>query len=171
MPVLCHSSFIFSMLVGMMGFGWFPRFSTALAAQDSSRQVETADNTFIVPIQGYLETCSENSAIYKKSAEHGWEKVSTDLPARGLYYLDGKFVGYGMCDVVVCTEIPTSYSLRLVEYEQVGERAPPENSGSTAESLPVYNTVALIGAVKIEVNYFGDRGCRVPKTFSTMLQK
>ena len=164
--------FVASLFLAMAGcFGLLQNPAVALAAPDSSEQANTTNNTFTVPINGYFETCVDNAAIYKKSATGGWEKVSTDLPAKGLYYLDDGFVGYRMCDVVVCTKLSTPYTVTLVEYEKVGEKTPPTNSGSTANALPVYKTVPLAGAIKIEVDYFGDKDCRNRKTFSTLIQR
>ncbi len=52
----------------------------------------------------------QNTALYQ-SGTTAWEQIPTDLPPKGLYYLDDRFVGYGMCDVVVCTEIPRPYTI------------------------------------------------------------
>ena len=127
------------------------------------------ENTFSTPlfINGYYETCTDNTTVYKQA--DGWQKVSNELPSKGLYYLDDKFVGYGMCDVVVCQELPKSYTVELVEYEKVGEKAPPAGSGSTAESLPVYQTIPLSSDIKIEVQYYSDKNCQNQKTSSTII--
>jgi hypothetical protein len=112
----------------------------------------------------------DTSAMYKR-VNGSWEKVSTDLPGKGLYYLDNKFVGYGMCDVVVCTELPKPYTMQLVEYRKVSEKVPPSDSGSTANTLPVYQTVSLSGDVKIDIQYFSDKTCQNKKTFSTVIKR
>ena len=132
---------------------------------------EQADPTmFAVPIRGYVQTCEENATIYTRSSSGHWEKATTELPSKGLYYLDDVFVGYGMCDVVVCADIP-SFFVKLVTYEQIGEQAPPAHSGSTADSVPVYQALPLKGPIKIEVTYFSDSQCRHQKHFSTVIQR
>lgn len=130
----------------------------------------TPDNTFTANIDGYFETCIETASIYKQ-VNRSWKKVSNELPRKGLYYLNGKFFGYGMCDVVYCAELPKQYTLKLAEYQKVSEKAPPSDSGSTASTLPVYQTVPLSGAVKIDIQYFSDKNCRNKKTVSTVIKR
>jgi hypothetical protein len=127
-------------------------------------------NTFSTNLNGYFETCIDTSAMYKRT-NGSWEKVSNELPGKGGYYLDNNFFGYGMCDVVVCTELPKPYTMQLVEYKKVGEKAPPSGSGYTANTLPVYQTVSLSGDVKIDIQYFSDKNCQNKKTFSTVIKK
>jgi hypothetical protein len=167
---LCIFIISFSGMVGW--FGLLQKHAVALAAPDSSELVDATNKTFTVPIKGYFETCMDNAAIYRqKRSDNEWERVSSDLPPRGLYYLDEKFVGYGMCDVVVCTELPTPYTVNLVEYEKIGEKNPPADSGSTANVLPVYKTIPLTGTIKVTVDYFSDKDCRHRETVSTVIQK
>lgn len=128
------------------------------------------DNTFSTNLNGYLETCMDTSAMYKRKNDL-WGKVSNELPGKGLYYLDNKFVGYGMCDVVVCIELPKPYTIQLVEYKKVGEKAPPSDTGITANTLPVYQTVSLSGDVKIDIQYFSDKNCQNKNTFSTVIKR
>lgn len=130
----------------------------------------TPDNTFIASIDGYFETCMGTSIMYKRT-NGSWEKVSTELPGKGLYYLDNKFVGYGMCDVVSCIELPKPYTLKLVEYQKVSEKSPPPDSGYTGSDLPVYQTIPLGGDVKIDIHYFSDKNCRNKKTVSTIIKR
>ena len=127
-------------------------------------------NTFSTNLNGYFDTCMDTSAMYKRT-NGSWEKVSTELPGKGLYYLDNKFVGYGMCDVVVCTELPKPYMMQLVEYKKVGEKVRPWDRGSSANTLPVYQTVSLSGDVKIDIQYFSDKNCQNKKTFSAVLKR
>ena len=130
----------------------------------------SAGNTFSANINGYFETCMDSSAMYKR-INGSWEKVSSELPGKGLYYLDDTFVGYGMCDVVVCSELPNPYTIQLVKYKKVGEKTPPPDSGNTANTLPVYQTVSLSGDVKIDIQYFSDKNCQNKKTFSTVIKR
>ena len=86
--------------------------------------------------------------------------------------LDQQFVGYGMCDVMVCTELPIPYTVKLIEYRQAGEQAPPDQSGSmTNAPRPVYRTVPLTGDIKVNVAYYSDKDCQQPKAFSTILHR
>ena len=130
----------------------------------------TSDNIFTTNIDGYFETCMDSSIIHKR-LNGDWMKVSNELPGKGLYYLDDKFFGYGMCDVFVCTELPKPYMMQLVEYQKVSEKAPPLDSGSTANTLPVYQTVPLRGDVKIDIHYFSDKDCLDKETVSTVIKR
>ena len=129
----------------------------------------TADNTFKANIDGYFKSCTNGAALYKL-VNDSWEKVSNDLAVKGSYYLDNKFVGYSMCDLVVCQEFQDPYVIKLVEYKKVGEKAPPVDSGSTANPLPAYQTVPLSGDVKIDTQYFSDKNCQNTKSFSTIIK-
>ena len=146
------------------------RFIEPTASNNPATWETYRNDDFSTNLNGYFETCMDTSAMYKR-INGSWEKVSTELPGKGLYYLDNKFVGYGMCDVVVCTELPKPYTTQLVEYKKVGEKAPPSNSGSTANTLPVYQTVSLSGDVKIDIQYFSDKNCQNKKTFSTVIKR
>ena len=154
-------------LIGVAGYFTFQKWQ---APTNPPGAINIVDNNFSTNINGYFETCMDTSTTYKR-INGSWEKVSTELPGKGLYYLDNKFVGYGMCDVVVCTELPKPYTIALVEYKKVGEKAPPSDSGSAANTLPVYQTVLLSGDVKINIQYFSDKNCQNKKTFSTVLKR
>ncbi|MBI2613377.1 MAG: hypothetical protein HYW62_01265 [Candidatus Levybacteria bacterium] len=130
----------------------------------------TANNTLSTNIDGYFETCMNNTSVYKKK-NSSWEKVSNELPRKGLYYLDDKFFGYGMCDVVYCDKLPMPYTMKLVEYKKVGEKTPPPDSGSSANVLPMYQTVSLNDDIKINIEYFSDNNCQNKKTISTVIKK
>lgn len=130
----------------------------------------TAKNTFSTNIDGYFETCIDTASIYKQ-VNRSWEKASNELPEKGLYYLDGKFFGYGMCDVVYCTNLPKPYTLKLVEYQKVSEKTPPSDSGSTDPTLPVYQTAPLSGNVKIDIQYYSDKNCQNKKIISTVIKR
>lgn len=130
----------------------------------------TPDNTFSTNIDGYFETCMDNAAIYKH-LNGNWTKASNKLPGKGLYYLDDKFFGYGMCDVVYCTDLPKPYTLKLVEYRKISEKAPPSDSGSTASTLPAYQTVPLSGDIKINIQYFNDKNCQNKEAVSAVIKR
>jgi len=128
-----------------------------------------ADNTFTTNIDGYFETCMSDVSLYQRVNKQ-WTKALSELPARGLYYLDNKFFGYGMCDVVSCTQLPKPYSVKLIKYQKTGEKIPPANSGATANALPVYQTVPLHGYIKIDIHYFSDKNCQNKETASTVIK-
>lgn len=154
------------LLVGTAGYLTFQKWPASTLPGSTN----VANNVFSTNIDGYFETCVDSTIMYK--LENGlWEKVSNALPKKGLYYLDDKFVGYGMCDVVVCSELSKPYTVNLVEYKKVGEKTPPPDSGSTANVLPVYQTAPLSGDIKIDIQYFSDKKCQSQKTFSTVLKR
>lgn len=130
----------------------------------------TTDNTFSTNLNGYFETCMDTSTMYKR-INGSWEKIYAELPGKGLYYLNDKFVGYGMCDVVKCTELPKPYTIQLIEYKEVDGKKPPANSGIITNTSPVYQTVPLSGEVKIDIQYFSDKSCQNKKTFSAVIKK
>ena len=133
--------------------------------------INVVGNSFLTNIDGYFETCTDNAAMYKRTND-SWEKVSNELPGKGLYYLDDTFIGYGMCDVVVCTVLPRPFAMPLVEYKNIGEKAPPPDSGgTTANTVLVYQTVPLSGDVKIDIQYFSDENCQHETTFSTLIKR
>lgn len=149
-----------------------PVINNELASTTSSSQVTVTDRGISLNIKGYFVMCELFSTLYKK-VNNSWEKVltDTDLPQKGLYYLDSEFVGYGMCDSHFCTELPSPLTNRLVTYKNVGSKAPPKNSGSSALTVPVYTTSPLTGEIKIDVNYYSDKDCQNKKTFSTVIKK
>ena len=153
-------------LVGIVGYFAFQKWQ----ATTPSKAINVANYNFSTDINGYFETCMDTSAIYK-STKGSWEKASTELPGKGLYYLDNEFVGYGMCDSVGCTKMPMPYTIPLVEYKEIGKKSPPSDSGTTASDLPAYQTVPLNGDIKIDIQYFSDSNCQDKKTFSTVLKR
>ena len=132
--------------------------------------INAASNIFSTNIDGYFETCMDNESIYKR-LNNSWQRISNELPSKGLYYLDDKFIGYGMCDVVACIEVPKPYTVPLAEYEKMGEKIPPPESGSTATTLPVYRANSLGGEIKIEIKYFSDKNCQENKIFSMVVNR
>jgi len=161
-------------LVGVVGYFIFKNWqvqTTPPTPLTPPESINVVDNSFSANIDGYFETCMDNAVMYKRT-NNSWGKVSNELPGKGLYYLDDKFVGYGMCDVVVCTALPKPYTMPLVEYKNVGEKAtPPDSGGTTANTLPVYQAVPLSGDIKIDIQYFSDNNCQNKKTFSTVIKR
>jgi len=80
--------------------------------------------------------------------------------------LDGKYYGYGMCDVVMCDKIPDSFSINLIEYKKIGEKESLETKGYM---VPEYQTAKLNGEVRVELKYFTDNKCENEKSFSTIV--
>lgn len=161
------------LLAGVVGYFTFQkrRVSTISPPLSTpSESITVVGNSFSASIDGYFETCMDSAVMYKRT-DDSWEKVSNELPGKGRYYLDDKFVGYGMCDVVVCTELPKPFAMQLIEYRKVGEKAPPPDSGSVASAVPAYQTIPLSGDIKIDIQYFSDNNCQNKKTFSTVIKR
>ena len=120
------------------------------------------DNKVLVSIDGYRESCASGPAIFVY--ENGsWRKANTQLPGKGMYFLDGEYRGYGMCDHSVCNKIENPLKINLVEYAQVGKRESLETKGYYA---PEFNTIKLNGKIKVELDYYADSHCGNKKTFT-----
>ncbi len=171
-------------IAGVAGYFGLRKTSPAPVTPSTSTQETTitnqtlpstsVSNTFSANINGYFETCMDSVAMYKR-INGSWEKVSNKLPLKRDYYLDDKFVGSYRCHVA-CSELPNPYTMQLIEYKKVGEKTPPPDSGSAANTLPVYQipvyqTVSLSGDVKIDIQYFSDKSCQNKKTFSTVIKR
>ena len=133
----------------------------------------TADTVFSTNLTGYYKTCSDKEIISTR-VNGSWIIVSDKFPEKG-FYLDDKFIfidtyGFG-CDALSCIELPKPYTLKLVEHKKVGEKTPPPDSGSTANTVPVYQTVPLNGEIKIDIEYFGDEHCGDKKSYSKVIKR
>lgn len=125
-------------------------------------------------IDGYVVSCSDNQAFYKKE-NNEWVKVSSKVD-KWPYYLDDHFIGRMMCDVLICKKIEKPLIIDLVEYKEVGTKLAPEksgfydNSGSPAVAT-VYQTIPLKGEIRVELNYFSDHECKNKQLFSTVIKR
>lgn len=128
------------------------------------------ENTFSVDLAGYGTNCSDGGVFYREEAGV-WKEVSSQLPGKGMYYLEDEFLGYGACDYVRCEKLKTPHTVSLIEYKEVGTKASPEDGGINGESVSVYKAVPLTGKLKIDVYYYGDENCTEAKTFSTVIEK
>lgn len=127
----------------------------------------------ILNIDGYVYSCAKNEALYQKE-NNNWIKITTELPAQGLYYLDSQFVRYRMCDVATCNKIEKPLTIKLVDYKQTGTRLAPKDSGfftndGSIATVPVYETIPLKGDIRYELHYFMDNQCKEKKLFSTII--
>lgn len=135
----------------------------AAAPAQAAPRWEVRGGVLSVSVTGYMEVCLDGGTLFKPDGK-GWTKAATELPHKGLYYLDGAFVGYGACDNVVCSKIEAPARVRLVEYRQTGSKAPPADSGSTSPAVPVYESVPLKGRLRFTLRYFADPDCREART-------
>jgi hypothetical protein len=110
--------------------------------------------------------------------EHGiWRQVNNPFNnnKKPACYLDDKFIGIGMCDVVRCVKINKPLGVRLVEYVEVGKKEAPyplSHSDTTSWGmLQMYKTVPLYGEIKIEFTYFIDSTCSKNKTFRKIFKR
>ena len=87
------------------------------------------------------------------------EARARDLPPKGNYVLDGKYVGYGMCDVMVCGMAHFNAQLRRFQ-------PTTDPGGRTA-----YASTPLTGSIKVEFTYFAEAGCKTPKTLTVTLER
>jgi hypothetical protein len=63
------------------------------------------------------------------------------------------------------------FSVDFVEYKQAGERFPPDDKSDFRHGGKVteFKSVPLVGNVEVELTYFTDPECRVPKRFSKLV--
>ena len=121
------------------------------------------DNKLQINIDGYIETCINEPNIFVNEGGN-WRAADIELPGKGMYFLDGEYIGYGMCDVVVCDEIRNPMEIELVEYVEVGERESLETEGYIVSE---FSTKQLSGEIKVELKYYTDSDCKDEKTFTT----
>ena len=121
-------------------------------------------------VSGYRQSCGGDAAVYlwEKGA---WRQANRQLPGKGLYYLDGKLVGYGACDYVTCNEFEGPVVVSPFEYRQTGAKPPPKDIGTSVPELPVFETVELRGKLKVELSYFTDPKCTQRKTATKVLRR
>ena len=76
------------------------------------------NNKFQLNIDGYLLACgNEPSPLISVYKNNIWRTVNTQLPGKGNYFLDGKFIGYGMCDIILCQKIKNTTEIYLFIYK------------------------------------------------------
>ena len=159
-----------------IGFGDYddvPRPVKGVVDNNNNNNNNTVDTVFSVNLSGYFVTCTSNNIISKR-VNGSWEIVSDHFPEKG-FYLDDTFIfidtsGFG-CDALSCLELPTPYTIPLVEHTKIGEKAPPPHSDSAALTVPVYQTVPLKGEIKIDIEYFSDKNCGDKKNFSKVITR
>ena len=170
-PDAVLTSFIAHPPIGFGDYDDVPRPPENTADNNVNNNV-TADTVFSLNLTGYYKTCSDKEIISTR-VNGSWEIVSDKFPEQG-FYLDDKFIfintyGYG-CDALSCIKLPQPYTVQMVRHTKVSEKAPPD-SGSTTNTVPVYQTVPLKGEIKIDIKYFSDEQCRDKKNFSTVIQR
>jgi hypothetical protein len=134
------------------------------------RLVSVSNNTLFIKIDGYVKSCLDRPSLFIKEGIFSWKKVNRNLPPKGMYYLDGEYHGYGMCDVVRCSKIQIPYTIQLVEYKKIGMKEPLETLEIKDYKVPVYQTVILKGKIKVELKYYTDDKCKNKKIFTTIIE-
>jgi hypothetical protein len=111
-----------------------------------------------IPLKGSILSCKTKPLVYIKQKDK-WRLTNQELPYKGIYYLDDKFIGYGWCDTNACKKVD-SILVNLLEYEKIGMRKAPLNSEVYKGSkVPVYRSKYLSGEIKIVIEYFSDSVC------------
>jgi hypothetical protein len=88
------------------------------------------------------------------------------LPAKGNYYIDDEFIGYGWCDNLVCNPIEQAIKIDFIEYEKIGEKTALKDHGRKANvQYPVYKSIPLKGKLMIEIELFRDSQCKDRMTY------
>ncbi len=128
---------------------------------------EIKEDMLTVNLSGYTLSCSEPLRLYVQEAD-SWRETTQYLPLKGMYYLDGEYYGYKMCDVMICNKIDNPINIKLTEYKKIGEK---ESLETKDYLVPEYQTVNLSGKIKIEYEYFTDKNCKNKKIFSTIINK
>ena len=122
-------------------------------------------NSLTLTIDGYILSCSKPSIYIFKNEQ--WRPSRRDLPAKGNYYIDNKFIGYGWCDYLVCNPIEQPIKIDLIEYEKIGEKTAPKAYKNKADiKFPVYKSIPLKGKLKIEIEYYKDSNCKDSITYT-----
>ncbi|MEO7110758.1 MAG: hypothetical protein ABI183_09995 [Polyangiaceae bacterium] len=122
---------------------------------------KSVGHTLTLSPKGFMQSCLSQPVVTIAESDGGTRVVDQSLPGKGNYYLDGKYTGYMMCDLVVCNAA-TDQPVDLIEYEKIGTRPLPAGQGAA----PVYRTVDLKGKITIMLKYFADDKCSVPKTLT-----
>jgi hypothetical protein len=133
----------------------------AIGVKGATGTATLTGDALSVSLQGspaFARTCDDSGRISIKDGS-AWKPAATALPPKGNYVLDGKYQGYGMCDVMVCN--PASLTAQLRQYKEVGPQ-----SGHTA-----YASSPITGSIQVEFTYFTDRTCQTPKTLTVTLDR
>ena len=129
------------------------------AVNGYGENLDISENTLTLRLDGHILSCTK-PVIYIFENEQ-WRPARRKLPAKGNYYMDDKFIGYGWCDNLVCNPIERPIKIDLIEYEKTGEKPAPKDHGRKANiQYPVYKTIPLKGKLKIEIEYFKDSQCK-----------
>jgi len=118
----------------------------------------------------YEQTCFNYSKLFFKK-DGGWQRV-TKPNSKGQYFLDDQFIGYGMCDVVMCVEA-RDISVPLKRYEYFGDinACPGSFTNQMCGRYPSYGLVDINGPVKIELDFYLGSDCKIPKHFEKEFER
>jgi hypothetical protein len=106
-------------------------------------------------IEGYFKSCIEGPEVELRSGD-GWRKVPKPFAPKGNYFLDGKYVGYGMCDVVSCQAVAHRIRVPLVEF--VAAKAPP-GALPEAANASAYESRPLRGEIRVTFPHYASDSC------------
>lgn len=157
---------------GSHNYGFLESYSTYIESlkfflYKEDETVLSEPTSLEIDIEGYLESCIDEPVIFIYE-DGDWIKPNRELPGKEMYFLDGTYYGYGMCDYIVCNKIKNPIQVSLVEYVKIGEReAPADSFLNEGAQVPEYETKSLEGEIKIELNYYTDSQCNNKELFTT----
>lgn len=106
-------------------------------------------------VEGYFKSCIEGPEVEVRSGD-AFRKVPKPFGPKGGYFLDGKYVGYGMCDVVSCQPVEHAIRIPLVEFVPA---KPPSDAPPEAASAPAYESRPLRGEIRVTFPRYASDGC------------
>lgn len=106
-------------------------------------------------VEGYFKSCIEGPEVELRAGDV-WRKVPKPFGPKGHYFLDGKYMGYGMCDVVSCQPIGHTIRIPLVEF--IAVKAPPGAAPEVANA-PAYESRPLRGEIRVRFPHYASDSC------------
>jgi hypothetical protein len=135
---------------------WDNRNGGPYASADEQILLGSALTPFVeFTVEGYFKSCIEGPEVELRSGD-GWRKVPKPFGPKGNYFLDGKYVGYGMCDVVSCQ--PVAHPIRIPLVEFVAAKAPP-GAAPEAANAPAYESRPLRGEIRVRFPHYASERC------------
>ena len=155
---------------------WMPSLIVTILNNGVHPPITTiSNNTLSINLDGYWRTTcmAVPPSIYVKNGS-SWRKANREIWRESpVYYVDGR-INTPDCDVVYCKRI-WPFSVELVEYVKVGERAPPADRqyywGGKLNLVPDFKSYPLKGEVKVEMKYFADKNCTDARNFSATFNR
>jgi hypothetical protein len=128
-----------------------------------------------LPVRGHYMVLGATATVTVASPGGKRHVALIELPSRGSYFLDNVYVDrWGMRggDVMYCVPLQ-SRTIDLVEYVDEGPRWSllTGHQYEKQQRVSSYRTTDLRGVIDIEIDYFADAKCRVPKVFRKRIQR